>query len=56
MDDDRRQAIENVWAVLKNPLCMMSRPMRESALKEARAYQLTVAELIEFVYQRRRSA
>lgn len=56
MTDERRQAIEDVWAVLKNPLAMMSRPAREDALRLARAYELTVVELLEFVYELRRRA
>jgi hypothetical protein len=56
MTDERRKAIEAVWRALKNPLCMMSRPEREEAMKLAREHELTVSELLEYVYARRRNA
>jgi hypothetical protein len=55
-DSERQRALDHVWAVLSSPLVMMSRPSRADALKQARAYNLTVVELIEFVHERRRRA
>jgi hypothetical protein len=54
--DERRKAIEAVWRTLKNPLCMMSRPDRDEVMKLAREHELTVSELLEYVYKERRNA
>jgi len=54
--DERREIIAKVWRVLSNSLCMMSRPEREESMKLAREHELTVVELMEFVYARRMKA
>lgn len=56
MTDERREVIKRVWVVLTSPLAMMSRPDREEAMKLAREHELTVTELLEFVYARRRGS
>lgn len=54
MTDERSEIMRRVWVVLMSPLAMMSRPDWEEAVKLAREHELTVAELLEFVYERRR--
>lgn len=54
-NSDREQAIENTRQVIQSPMCMMSRSMREDALRDARSYKLTVEELIEYLHARQKA-